>query len=150
MNKEMKRKIGAYRELHHTDQISTKIQIRSGDQQPQKEKNEQILPSSLDNTPISSHKDFINIFYTKYSDKTKVDLQNITEESQQEVVQTANTIRSIINRHTDITNLDKQDKHNDNIDILLEDITQNEIKSILKKKRNTTRGPDGIPYTVQH
>jgi len=62
------------------------------------------------------------------------------------VQQTANSIRSIINHFQDITEIDKTDNHYGDINILLDEISEEEIKNIIKKKKNTSPGPDKIPY----
>lgn len=56
-------------------------------------------------------------------------------------------IRILTEHNQDLTNQDRDDKHSHNTNILLYDITQDEIiKIIRKKEKNTAPGPDGIPY----
>lgn len=57
------------------------------------------------------------------------------------------TIVRLLTEHSqDLTYQDRTDKHSDNINILLGDITKEEIINIIRKKKNTAPGPDDIPY----
>jgi len=70
----------------------------------------------------------------------------MTNQSQWEVMRTASKIRKLTKHFQDISEQDKIYNPSEATKEILADNTEEEIRNILKKKRNTAPGPDGIPY----
>lgn len=108
---------------------------------------EHYILNKLNNAPITSKKDLVEIFY-KFRDKIGQYPQTNSHKLQREVKEKATIIRSLNERNQDLTNQDRNDKYQNNIHILLDDITQEKIVNIIKKI--SAPSPDGIPQKEVH
>lgn len=101
------------------------------------------IPSKLDDKTIASDQAFIDILHSKFKDRIGTDPPSSKDKLELEIQETTTKIKSIINHFEDITDLDR---HFGNTSILLDDISQDQMIKIIKKKNNTAAGPDGIPF----
>jgi len=94
----------------------------------------------LDDEPIHNNKNFVDVFHKGFRDRIGINPNEGNDKFQQEVQQTAASIRSIIDHFQDITDIDRTDNHYGDINILLDEITEEEITKINKNKKKHSTG----------